>query len=452
MVLNDGTSKGPLSEVSHRTIRTAISMKKGIKELDYRSKPWMHKVFITTALTELAVMFFCTLYVLVLSPYDRYSTFMWLIGFSGSLFLLYFACDAIVHENIVLLWVFNGGCLMLTARMWYIFISEIRFEGGLNAHYIELVALVVATSCQLIFVLLSFPISEDFGRHVFFKVGARPHIVKLYKKLQIWIALLKLDVQSTMFMVVVASFYFNSSNVGLAVSIVFLLFTTTVSIMAVVWAEAELIQKLFIFGLVSLIQPSLSIAAIVNLNVGSKTQLKDDIRRHHEQSTELNTSSVEIYYEAAMVVINSTVIICIITRLAMLVALYSVIKGFGKGLTQALMKQNDAAIVRQSPLSTSHSNEVFSNVDGNAAPEESSPVDVEQTEEWAFVDGCSRFDSVHFPDNKPPEEENELPLASRDSHRPLSESNVEFTRLRSSNATLGLLFFFNIFFLFRKLI
>eukprot|EP01060_Flectonema_neradi_P031221 TRINITY_DN467_c3_g1_i1.p1 TRINITY_DN467_c3_g1~~TRINITY_DN467_c3_g1_i1.p1 ORF type:complete len:471 (+),score=78.38 TRINITY_DN467_c3_g1_i1:38-1414(+) len=418
------TSRGMLSEVTRRIVRTFRSMRTGIRELDFRSKPWMHKMFIATALIELIVMFFCTVYVLVLTPFDRYSSFMWLMAITGSIFLLYFACDAIVHENIVLIWVFNIGCLVLTARMWYIFVTEIRFEGGIESHYIEMAALAVATVCQVIFAFLSMPISEDFGRHIFFKVGARPHIVKLYKRLQIWIAILKLDVQSTMFMIVVASFYFSMSGLGIAISVLFLLVSVFISILSVAWAEAELFHKLLFFGLISLVQPTLSTVSLVNLNLSAKTELKEDIRRHHEQSSNPNATSIDMHFEAAMVVINSTVIICVVTRIAMLVSLYFVTKGFGKGLTQALTKQNDAAVVRQqSPMSE----EALSDAVGEQ-PDDPEP--------WSFVDQCSHIDSIHLADKELVPEEEKVKMSSGDQYyRPISQvsqSSAEFARLRSS--------------------
>eukprot|EP01059_Diplonema_ambulator_P002570 TRINITY_DN1218_c0_g2_i1.p1 TRINITY_DN1218_c0_g2~~TRINITY_DN1218_c0_g2_i1.p1 ORF type:complete len:410 (+),score=35.25 TRINITY_DN1218_c0_g2_i1:50-1279(+) len=398
---------GAIQDVWYRVSKELRFMAKGWGELDRRDRPLIHKAFILLTVTEAVLVVAGAAYMMTEEPSDRYGRFLWMLTVVGELFLLYFGCDAVYKENVVLLVVFNIGCAIITTRLWFIFVSEFMTDS--YAHEVtEAFILSGVTICQLSYLVLSKSMAEDFGRHVFLTVGAKLHIVNLYKTYQYWLGALKTDVQATAMVLIIAAFYFDLAyplqiTLGVYMFVLILVYIATVR-----WVQLEDTHYLLSFMVFSLAQPSFSVVGVIKLS-SDHDVLRSDVNRHtqivdggNETSVAPDNSSVT----AALILIYITVGLCFIIRLVMLIMLYRTIKGFGKGLTEALHKTETCAVVRS------------------------------DADDWGLIDSATGFETYHqehSPDVVKPVHEG--PPPSIIEALPSKKSSLEHTPLERVRAT-----------------
>ncbi|KAJ9456901.1 hypothetical protein DIPPA_17320 [Diplonema papillatum] len=321
-----------LGSVVDRTAKNIAVFRDGWGDLSKRENPRYHRSLIIAAFFEVLFVGSSALYAILAYEYDRYSIFIWLSTLISVLTLFLFACDSVYNENTVLLLVFNGISLFLTIRLWYIFATEI-LDGHASDRSVELAVLFVVTMAEIAFLAVSRGVANDFGRHVFFRVGAKMRIVRLYKVFQWWTALLKADVQASLVLLVTACFYFElprPARVLLGVGYVAWLL---LCVIAVRWMEREDLPKACFFWLVCLISPVLSVTAVVTLD-DDWQQLRMDYIEHKFGGMEGNWTDESA--GTALVLLNISVGSCILVRFAMMSVAILVMQGFGQGLYQAL--------------------------------------------------------------------------------------------------------------------
>ena len=326
--------KDAIRESARRVVGSAIDIRQGYSEIGQRARPWAHKLFIVVACIELLVVLLCAVVSIAGHPGDRYDAFLWVLSFCGSCFLCYFAFDAVAHENTVQLVVFTVGCLLLTARMWLVFSLAVPEEA---------LSIVVTTVAQVAYLFLPLVMVQDFGRHIFYKVGGRLHIVSLYKRFQFWLALLKADVQFSLVLMIVSMYYFDLHYVMNVFSAVLFGITLLSSILALGWVEQEQRRPARYFLVGSLLQPLLYAIALYRLNFveGVRTGLDDEASEHEDVSGGMPFWNLTTWSapDRAIVLINATAGLCLVIRLIMILSLAVVTWGFGKGLFEVLHQQ-----------------------------------------------------------------------------------------------------------------
>eukprot|EP01064_Diplonema_japonicum_P001891 TRINITY_DN11248_c0_g1_i1.p1 TRINITY_DN11248_c0_g1~~TRINITY_DN11248_c0_g1_i1.p1 ORF type:complete len:430 (+),score=79.97 TRINITY_DN11248_c0_g1_i1:81-1292(+) len=341
--------------------------RQGWKELDLRERAWVPKVFIALTVLEATLVSTGAIYMMIEQPEDRYGKFLWMMTVVGAIFLLYFGCDAVFKENAMLLVVFNLGCGLITVRLWFLFVSRFMTSG--YAHEItESLILAAVTICQIGYLALSKTMFNDYGRHIYVTVGAKLHIVRLYKTFQYWLSSLKTDIQTTALTLIIAGFYFDLTLVAQLSLAVYLVALVLLYIATLRWVSLEDSSYLTIFAVFSFAQPVLSVVGIVHLN-SNYEKLKTDVVRHESINTvESNNITANEETTAALILINTTIGLCVLARVVMLVMLARTVKGFGKGLAAAMYKTETCAVTRK------------------------------DTDDWNLVDRATGFETYHDDD------------------------------------------------------
>ena len=306
-------------------------IKRGLKDIQQRESPWAHRVFVILALVELITVGF-GLFLTALQPEDRYEVFLWVLSMCGAIFLFYFACDAVAKENVVQIWVFSVGSLLLTARLWLVFSMRSASEAS---------CLIVTSFVNLSCLGLTYFVVPDFGRHIYYRVGGREHLVGLYKKFQIFMALLKADVQFSVVLVIIAEYYFSLAVEFAVLAVALLLFTILLSLASVSWVQGELKKPTLMFAAACLLQPTFYLIALARLNTdeAARSTLEEEALWHENKvgGSLFNETGVSPE-ERALILVNSTAGVCIIIRFMMLFSLGLVYNGFDGGLSEALFK------------------------------------------------------------------------------------------------------------------
>eukprot|EP00164_Ancoracysta_twista_P000403 GFYU01000549.1.p1 GENE.GFYU01000549.1~~GFYU01000549.1.p1 ORF type:complete len:318 (+),score=65.70 GFYU01000549.1:48-956(+) len=128
------------------------------------------------------------------------------IAIPSTLFLVYFAFDAVDKENMFQLWAFTLSSMLATVFV----IFHYMHPGSLNSDHWEkfsLSVLIVTSTFQGIYFVLCYFVQQSFGWRAYKRVGGDPELQAAYQTLQIFLSLLKTDVQIAVMLVMLGGFF-----------------------------------------------------------------------------------------------------------------------------------------------------------------------------------------------------------------------------------------------------
>lgn len=174
--------------------------------------PLVGKLFLSVIILECLVICGTTTAILFSTP-SHASTYYCVLVLLTILFLAYFGIDAVVQENTYQLIAFLLTTLLLTTRVVYSYVFAQSDDDNENStrtdHTLVFIAMVVAAVCQLLYAPLGYFVYKSFGWRTFKRVGASEAIIEMFHKYQIFLSVLKVDVQFCIVVTLMAGFFLD---------------------------------------------------------------------------------------------------------------------------------------------------------------------------------------------------------------------------------------------------
>jgi len=187
----------------------------------------------------------------------------------NSILIVFFGIDAVLNENIFLLFCFIGVTLFMCGYVVFQFIDQFyNKDSNLTPTHVYLMWIRFVSSCLFtpVNVGLAFSVYRSFGWKIFRKIGALPEMIQFYRTYQIAVSLLKFDLQFGVNLVTLAGF-FLFSGYELIIDISAFVITIIWAILGWISLRHELRAGMFVFWLLAFVQPAYIIYNIVDYQI-----------------------------------------------------------------------------------------------------------------------------------------------------------------------------------------
>ncbi|KAJ9461779.1 hypothetical protein DIPPA_08608 [Diplonema papillatum] len=261
------------------------------------------------------------------SPEDSYSDrkfrsfISWMVMLSSA-FQTSFGLAAIFYENIVMLVAFNCLTFVLAAR--YIF-NMVYYLADSNSAALVVVPPIFEISYMLVYLVVSCIVGQGFNRLMCYRVGGLPHIVRMYKMLQVFSALVKVDMLFIGLSAIVAGFWYITTTAGWIALFVSLPIALALFTLSIRWTKHEQRQPLIVFIIFALAVFGAQAYMIYRLY----------IHEDHTLRRKLDTG-----YHATVITLTAAAAV----RVAMLISLLLCVRSFGRGLKEVLKDDNETTL------------------------------------------------------------------------------------------------------------
>jgi len=270
--------------------------------------PKSGKMFLAVAVAELIVVLVVQIMILMnpgQNPNDREYA---IIFFISLFFFLLFAFDGVLNENMGMIVAFALDALIVAGVSIFAFLNDTYYSDGRELNI--LVQMIISIICVIIYGTLCWFIYLAFGWKIFMKVGHDKEMRDRYKTYQVFVTLMKFDIQLGVILVSMAGLFLLSadkSELGLVIGAM---------IVTVVWAFVgwygtlkENLNFLYFFYAMATVEPAYVIYKI---------------------------SWTFIYFDRftniPIRLIIAAVVIALLSRILLLVFNYKCILNFGQGL------------------------------------------------------------------------------------------------------------------------
>jgi len=270
--------------------------------------PKSGKVFLAVAISESIVVLVVQILILLnpgQNPNDREYA---IIFFISLFFFLLFAFDGVLNENMGMIVAFALDALIVAGVSIFAFLNDSYFNDGKESNI--LAQMIISVICLLIYAALGWFIYLAFGWKIFMKVGHDKEMRARYKIYQVFVTLMKFDIQLGVVLVSMAGLFLLSgdpSELGLVIGAM---------LVTVVWAFVgwygtlkENLNFLYFFYAMATVEPAYVIYKI---------------------------SWTFIYFDRftniPIRLIIAAVVIALLSRILLLVTNYRCISNFGQGL------------------------------------------------------------------------------------------------------------------------
>eukprot|EP01059_Diplonema_ambulator_P016721 TRINITY_DN284_c0_g2_i3.p1 TRINITY_DN284_c0_g2~~TRINITY_DN284_c0_g2_i3.p1 ORF type:complete len:1245 (+),score=368.97 TRINITY_DN284_c0_g2_i3:36-3770(+) len=255
---------------------------------------------------------FAILFITVPSDDDlTFRTFIAVMMLVSSFFQTIFGIMALFYENIVMLISFNLLTVILAVR--YIFNMAYYFNDSKSEALI--IPPIVETVYEVIYLGVSIVVAPNFNKLVCYRVGGRPHIVAMYRTLQVYSAAVKVDFLFIALSGVIAMFYYVDTVTGYVITGVALFLSMVIYLNAINWAVREKRQFLLYFS---------GFASLLFCAQGYMIGYLSD------------SSSLRSKLEEALHATFLTILAAVIVKIIMFISLWLVVRNFGMGLKESL--------------------------------------------------------------------------------------------------------------------
>eukprot|EP00762_Andalucia_godoyi_P002122 ANDGO_02530.mRNA.1 hypothetical protein AMSG_03988 len=176
------------------------------------SVPLIGKIFLTVILLECFVVCGTTIAVLASTP-SHASTYYCILVLLTIIFLGYFGIDAVVQENSYQLVAFLLTTVLLTSRVVYSYVFARSDSNNKNLTEVDqslvFAAMIVACVCQVLYIPIGYKVYQSFGWKTFKRVGASSGIISMFKAYQIFLSIIKVDIQFCIVVTLMAGFFLD---------------------------------------------------------------------------------------------------------------------------------------------------------------------------------------------------------------------------------------------------
>jgi len=208
------------------------------------------KIFLALILMESLVLIALTIQRMA-QPKTDYSEKFSALMLVNTILLLLFALDGVVNENLFELVAFVLVNVFVT---FFIFFQFFYSYFSNHSEDVEMAILWIRFLSVLIFtpinVILSFLVYRAFGWRIYRKIGASVELTDMYRVYQQWTAILKLDLQFGINLVMMAGFFLGHSGMELTVDIIALAITFLWALLGwfTIRSESRLVYVFFAFA------------------------------------------------------------------------------------------------------------------------------------------------------------------------------------------------------------
>eukprot|EP01061_Rhynchopus_euleeides_P043794 TRINITY_DN7653_c0_g1_i1.p1 TRINITY_DN7653_c0_g1~~TRINITY_DN7653_c0_g1_i1.p1 ORF type:complete len:670 (+),score=244.36 TRINITY_DN7653_c0_g1_i1:261-2012(+) len=245
---------------------------------------------------------------------QRFRYFISVMIMTGSAFQTILGIYALFYENIVMLVFFNLLTVVLAVRYMY------NMFNYLEDHAVAFSVIgppIIEIIYELFYLGVSLLIWPNFNRLVFYRVGGGPHLVKMYKKLQIFAALARTDLLFIVLSAIIASFWYIHETWQWVLMSLTCVAAVALYHFAVNWTIREQRRELIFFVLLVLGLFGVQVYMIWTLSIEPDSELR----------ARLHTAFHATVY---------TVIAALTIKVFMFISLGICVLSFGKGLKEAL--------------------------------------------------------------------------------------------------------------------
>lgn len=295
--------------------------------------PAVGKAFLAVVAVDILVLIACSIAVIASNP-PFGSIFYSVLVMITSLFLTYFAADAVIQENSFQLSAFIVISLLLVLELVYHFVFDsVGRDSQKNASAVVngLVeaSLIVGMLGQMVFLGLWYFVFKSFGWRLFKRVGANAAFVSMFRQYQSFLSVLKIDVQFMINIVLLAGFFLEFQW-ALGVIIAVLLMTIVLSYGVVDFGiKQERKDIVLVFLGFSLLAPGYIIYKIIVIENDTSS-----IRNVSGAGSATTVRSV-------LVTLGMLAVLC---RLACLSLCVVVMRNFGRGLRNLVFDKEQTLV------------------------------------------------------------------------------------------------------------